>query len=302
MRYSIIIPCYNASAFAGRAIESALAQDRDDYEIIAIDDGSDDNTLEVLETYAFWHKERIRCLHQENRGPGAARNAGVKAANGQYIYFLDADDRMRSSTLNTFEGALTGYGSGLDYVYAGHYSVNSSGKVKALCPSSGLVDNMRDFKRLIAGKGVSPTIGAVVVHRECFRKLSFPETLRCNEDVVLFGHLFALCNGVAVADPVVYKYKQPGSLRSDRQAIDDAAETGPSVLFDPLILPPQYLRFKSLYAAGRCLEKARGHFKTREFREFRSAFRKAVRMHPAAVLRLRFWGRYIRSYVLFFKT
>lgn len=300
VRYSIIIPCFNASAFAGRAIESALAQGRDDYEIIVVDDGSEDNTLEILEMYAVRHKERIRCLHQENRGPAAARNAGVKAANGQYIYFLDADDQMTSSALNTFEGALTRYGPGLSYVYAGHYAVRRSGRIKALCPARGLIDNERDFKRFIAGRGVSPTIGAVAVHRECFRRLAFPETLRCNEDVVLFGHLFALYKGAAVADPVVYKYRQAGSLRSDSGAIEDAAEKAPAILFDPSILPPAYLRFRALYTAGRYLEKARIHFKAREFREFRKAFRRAVREHRAALLRPRFWGRYIRSHMLFF--
>src|SRR5258708_17999800 len=87
---SVIRPAYNVAPFIGEALDSVLAQTFTDYEIIVINDGSPDSEkLEhVLEPY--WRG--IIYLKQENRGAGAARNAGLKAARGKFVAFLDADD------------------------------------------------------------------------------------------------------------------------------------------------------------------------------------------------------------------
>ncbi|HOK65955.1 MAG TPA: glycosyltransferase family A protein [Anaerohalosphaeraceae bacterium] len=88
MTISVIIPAYNNERYLGRAIDSVLAQSRPADEIIVVDDGSTDRTAEVAQTYG----EKIRCIRQDNRGPGAARNTGIRAASGEWIAFLDADD------------------------------------------------------------------------------------------------------------------------------------------------------------------------------------------------------------------
>lgn len=92
---SVIIPAYNADQFIAQAIQSALNQTYRSYEIIVVDDGSTDTTKEVLATFG----DNIHCLYQENRGPSAARNAGIKIAQGKYICFLDADDLWTSDKL-----------------------------------------------------------------------------------------------------------------------------------------------------------------------------------------------------------
>lgn len=85
---SVIIPTFNRAKYLDKAIESVLAQTYDDYEIVVIDDGSTDDTREILEPYI----DQIRYLYQENAGVSAARNAGVKEAKGEWIAFLDSDD------------------------------------------------------------------------------------------------------------------------------------------------------------------------------------------------------------------
>ena len=88
---SIIMPVYNAQNYLDKSIGSVIIQSCDKWELIAMDDGSTDNSLEILEGYA--EKEpRIRVFHQENQGPGIARNNAVKYATGDYVAFLDADD------------------------------------------------------------------------------------------------------------------------------------------------------------------------------------------------------------------
>jgi glycosyltransferase involved in cell wall biosynthesis len=85
---SVIIPTFNSAALVTAAVDSALAQTAPATEILVIDDGSTDNTRERLSLYG----NRIRYLHQPNRGVAAARNLGLKEATGEFIAFLDADD------------------------------------------------------------------------------------------------------------------------------------------------------------------------------------------------------------------
>ncbi|MCK5605028.1 glycosyltransferase family 2 protein [Candidatus Pacearchaeota archaeon] len=85
---SVIIPTYERAKYVTKAINSVLAQTYKNYEIIVVDDGSKDNTRQVLETY----KDKIIYLYQENAGVSAARNAGIRAARGKWIAFLDSDD------------------------------------------------------------------------------------------------------------------------------------------------------------------------------------------------------------------
>lgn len=85
---SVIIPTYNSGAFISQAVRSVLDQTYRRYEVIVIDDGSTDGTRDILCEF----DAHINYLYQENRGPSAARNAGIKAARGEYISFLDADD------------------------------------------------------------------------------------------------------------------------------------------------------------------------------------------------------------------
>ena len=91
---SVIIPCYNQAHFLGEAIESVLAQSYRFYEIVVVDDGSPDNTSEVAARYP-----EVRCIRQENQGQAGARNTGSRESEGEYLVFLDADDRLLPEAL-----------------------------------------------------------------------------------------------------------------------------------------------------------------------------------------------------------
>jgi len=103
-RVSVIIPVYNAASTVAGAIESVLAQTFTDFEIIAIDNGSIDRSLDVLAQYSG----RIKILKEPKRGPSAARNTGVRASSGEYLAFLDADDWWRPTMLERTVQALDG--------------------------------------------------------------------------------------------------------------------------------------------------------------------------------------------------
>lgn len=86
---SVIIPAYNSAKFLAESIRSVLDQTFQDFELIVVDDGSTDNTHEIVSDFA---SPKIKYLYQKNQGPPTARNAGIRASAGRYIAFLDADD------------------------------------------------------------------------------------------------------------------------------------------------------------------------------------------------------------------
>ena len=97
---SIVIPCYNVSQYLEKCIKSIENQTLKDYEIIFINDGSIDNTLEFLNNYPFKKgKSNIHILSFKNQGVSQSRNEGIKIATGKYIYFLDPDDWISPNTL-----------------------------------------------------------------------------------------------------------------------------------------------------------------------------------------------------------
>ena len=90
-KVSVIIPIYNAAEFLGECLDSVLAQTLTDIEVICVNDGSPDNSLEILREYEK-KDSRIKIIDQKNQGAGAARNHGMSVARGEYLSFLDSDD------------------------------------------------------------------------------------------------------------------------------------------------------------------------------------------------------------------
>jgi glycosyltransferase involved in cell wall biosynthesis len=103
--FSVVIPVYNSVNFVSATLESVLSQTFTDFETIIVNDGSTDGTRNVLEQYA----DHFRVIHQKNRGPGAARNRGIREASGRYVAFLDSDDLWFPWTLEVFAQALSRY-------------------------------------------------------------------------------------------------------------------------------------------------------------------------------------------------
>ena len=88
---SIIVPVYNVEKYLKRCIDSILNQSFTDFELILVDDGSTDNSGEIIDEYAI-KDERIKVIHKENGGLSSARNVGIEYSKGNYIAFVDSDD------------------------------------------------------------------------------------------------------------------------------------------------------------------------------------------------------------------
>lgn len=97
-KISVIIPVYNGEQFIETAINSVINQTYTNYEIIVVNDGSVDNTREIVNKIAF-KNEKIKLINKENAGVSVARNIGVRETTGEYLTFLDADDKLECTAL-----------------------------------------------------------------------------------------------------------------------------------------------------------------------------------------------------------
>ena len=95
-KVSVIIPTYNYGKYIEKAIDSVFAQTYKDFEIIVVDDGSTDNTREIIENK---YKDKVKYFYQENKGAPSARNKGIEESKGEYLVFLDADDWLKPMAL-----------------------------------------------------------------------------------------------------------------------------------------------------------------------------------------------------------
>lgn len=117
---SIIIPVYNAQNYIQKCIKSVLDNIYTNFEIIVVDDGSNDDSLKLIKLF---NDKRIKIFKQSNKGPGAARNLGLQKAMGDYVFFLDSDDTIDSDTLDKLINCADGYDvviGNYRIVYASH--------------------------------------------------------------------------------------------------------------------------------------------------------------------------------------
>ncbi len=174
VKVSVIIPTYNRAQCVCRAIDSVLRQTYADHEIIVVDDGSTDNTKDVLLKY----NGRIKYVHQPNGGISNARNHGIRVSTGEYIAFLDSDDEWVPEKL-AVQLKLLESNKKLGIVCSKMIILDEDGRECGMKPEE---RTGRNFRELIEIGGDLPT-SSVMTRRECFDKVGmFDESLPMMED------------------------------------------------------------------------------------------------------------------------
>ncbi len=199
-RVSVIIPTYNRENMIGNAIESVLNQTFRDFEIVIIDDASDDNTEEVVK--GFDDDRIVYILHKEKKGGSAARNTGIKKATGKFIAFLDSDDWWHPKKLEKQLSKMETSRINPELVYTGIRQVNNDGKlIKEIIP----IFRGNIFQELLI-ENVVGTTSSVLLRKEVFSDVGFfDENLPSRQDLDLWiriarKHIFDY-----VETPLVYQ-------------------------------------------------------------------------------------------------
>jgi glycosyltransferase involved in cell wall biosynthesis len=181
---SVVIPAYNRAALLGRAVNSVLEQSFQDFEILIVDDGSTDNTAEVVQGF---EDPRIRYIrHAKNAGEAAARNTGIHAARGQYVAFLDSDDYWLAGKLElqvrVLEADEAMYSCSTQY-----YEIK--GSRRKICPRT-----IAPWPRYLLEEmdlGIGTTL---LIRRDCYEKVGiYDETIVRSPDyewLIRYGQMF----------------------------------------------------------------------------------------------------------------
>lgn len=211
----MIVPVYKAERFLDRAVASMLKQSYENWEMILVDDGSPDRSGEMCDGYAK-KDTRIHAIHQENQGQSGARNTGLAACRGDYLYFLDSDDYIAPNTLEILlHYALP---KDADIVMHGHYKVRA-GQIEneADWTYSEEVESLRDAILL---DHLPNFACAKLFRRALWENVRFPQGLLM-EDMYVMPLLFYKARKIVlVTDPLYYYCENSGSTMN---SVDVAA-------------------------------------------------------------------------------
>ncbi|MCK4851950.1 MAG: glycosyltransferase family 2 protein, partial [Candidatus Omnitrophica bacterium] len=203
---SVIIPAYNCAGYITEAVESVLGQTYKDFEIIVVDDGSTDNTREILETYR--RRGLIRYVYQGNQGRARARNTGIRSARGGYMAFLDADDVFLPESLEHRVRVMKEHPL-LSLVFSDHYVKRSETDkgffphhrerrtIPRMAPAiSAQYGNVYLFNslccKLLFINNEFPWTGTVLIRKACFDRVGyFDEGLERAEDTDMWMRVMA---------------------------------------------------------------------------------------------------------------
>lgn len=206
--FSVVLPTYNRANWLKRSIQSVLEQTFEDFELIIVDDGSTDNTRDVISGFA---DSRILYHYQENKERSAARNAGIKLASGDYVCFLDSDDVYLPWHLETLKKALEYFDFSPQLIFT---DIDEISRVRNHHTEVGPNFSQKTYKLLTPSESFEYVLLKPVgcmrwcVKNQLIRKRLFDEHLRVGEDVELFTRLLSDVNAVLHIEAVSVLYSE----------------------------------------------------------------------------------------------
>jgi glycosyltransferase involved in cell wall biosynthesis len=193
--FSVIVPVFNRARALDVALRSILAQTDQDFEIIVVDDGSEDDPVSVVDAL---DDRRIHFVRQPNRGGGAARNTGIDLAQGEFIAFLDSDDIFLPHHLKSMRQLLEGTRDTVGYA---QMLVDRGVGRSIVKPPRAIAAGEHMATYLLCDRGFVPTI-TIVVPREYAKRVRYSETLRAAEDTDFAIRLFLSgCHFIMADEP-----------------------------------------------------------------------------------------------------
>ncbi len=221
VRFSILMPAHNRENFVRQAIDSVLSQTFTDYELLVVDDGSTDGTMEVLKSYGT----RIQVIQQHNQGPEVARNKAAALARGEYLAMLDSDDILFPHALATYDRVLRDFESpplviGAEYSYRDGQPISAEGLVSSPVQVLKFQDYLSKTIPVIASNSM------IVIQRSVFDAVggyrnSTPQTFH-NDGLHILLKVGTYGPFILVQRPYMVAYRQhAGNTIRDVKAIAD---------------------------------------------------------------------------------
>ena len=215
IRVSVIVPVYNTAGYLRRCMDALVNQSLEEIEILVINDGSTDESPEILREYEKKYPSKVKVIHQENRGQAAARNLGIRKAEGLYIGFADSDDYVDPDMYRKMYDLACE--SGADYVECRYHAMlESAGEIREISPR-GRIRPHRESREMLIDPQVSPWNKIfrreVLLHSGVF----FPEGF-IYEDTSWYGKCVPYIRKTAYLDEalVYYSIRGNSTMTADR--------------------------------------------------------------------------------------
>ena len=215
MRVSVLMPCHNAQSYVAEAIDSVLAQDHRDVELVIVDDGSSDKSLDVISQYK---SENLLVIQTDNRGASAARNRALDASSGGYVIFMDADDIISPSHVS----ALLSLSSGPHDIVMGQWDRFCDKIDEAKFPWRPTYRDALGPDWLIGGGwGMMQSAMFLLPRVHVDRFGGWNEALSLIDDFEFYCRMIANCSSLRFASgaKVFYRSGIPNSLSSQRSRV-----------------------------------------------------------------------------------
>lgn len=286
---SVVIPTYNRCVKVAEAVDSVLAQDYPDKEVIVVDDGSTDGTGDFLKGK---FGDRIRYIYQTNREKSAARNRGIREARGEFVRMLDSDDLLTERSIRAMVECFE-KNPDADAVYGLVIWQRSGGKEERMDPAARYPD----------GDVLNYYIGGGVIHNNSFmvRKSSmldfgmYSEDLTHYEDNELILRLVSKLKFYSCGTYVCLLRRSKGSAKDEHEKIISQDVKAVDCLFATRGLDPRLLALKGRLYANEYLKVATAAYHAGHHGLFRSYYGKAVDSHKSSLFKGKFLKRYLIS-------
>lgn len=248
MKFSIIIPVYNSSDFLQECIESLIIQQGKDIEFIFIDDGSTDNSIEILKQFQKYDT-RIRIIVKDNGGVSSARNAGIEVARGDYIMFVDADDRlMHHEVIKNIRKIIS---SNVDLII---FEAQGTHRISRSAFKTAVIEGA-ELQKYVTDSVVDETFNTPwnkVYNVKLIRthQLRFDNNISIGEDLLFNLEFFKFCTRCVYLNETLYFYRTTNSNSATKKYRPDKYE---QLMFvnDRLLAYAQKLNYGKLVEASK---------------------------------------------------
>lgn len=204
-KVSIIIPAYNAERFLERCVNSILQQTYEELEILIINDGSLDRTLELCNQYKE-RDERIQVINQANKGVAATRNVGLRNVTGDYILFVDADDWIEPNMVERLVNAISGQ-EAMDIAFCSSDNAEMPEQVvKRIDSPVELWNKEKQQEEFLIHKRMTGMLWNKLIRTKLFIDISFDETVGYGEDAQVLWKVLKKSRNMIVLQDVLYHH------------------------------------------------------------------------------------------------
>lgn len=202
---SIIIPVYNSGAYIERCLQSLAKQDLTDIEVIIVNDGSSDCSVEICETYTLQIRN-IKLFHQANLGVASARNRGLRESHGQWVTFIDSDDWVVDDYIEHIK--YLALSNQAEVIRFGYFEVHGECYKEVVIPQSIFLNSIEDM--LIINNSVSyyAVLWNSLIKRDIILDLQFDNDLKWSEDYIYMYNVYIRCKTMFLYNRALYYYRK----------------------------------------------------------------------------------------------